>query len=166
MSLLLFGAMVFASPVTVAPVNAQLAPPSIFSGRRRGWQPKRPASVMAAAPDGSSVAVRCKEEAPSIFSGRTKARACPLEEVNPRFRSVAPAIFSGRAPQRGNVIVGQAAFQPITPRTITATPQGNYVITGGYTATGDGSAISVQQPTRRRAPSIFSGRRAPRKPAQ
>lgn len=166
MSLMLFGAMVLASPVIGAPVNVQLAPPSIFSGRPRGWQPKKAPSVMAAAPDGSSVAVRCKEEAPSIFSGRSKARACPLEEVNPRFRSVAPAIFSGRPPQRGNVIVGQAAYQNIEPRKVTATPQGNYVITGGYTASGDGSAISVQQPTKRRAPSIFSGRRAPRKPAQ
>ena len=155
---LLLGSMLLTSSDIATPAPAQLAPPSIFSGRRPGWQPKTRAvsSVQAVNPDGTTIAMRCKSEAPSIFSGRVKARNCPLEEVNPRFRSVAPAIFSGRAPQRGNVIVGQAAYLPTQPRA-TYSPT-----TGTYTTSG---TVTMQPRPKRRTPTIFSGRRARPAPA-
>ena len=159
--LLLAGSLLLPSPAIVAPAPVQLAPPAIFSGRRPGWQPKTRAvaSVQAVNPDGSTTAVRCKSEAPAIFSGRSKSRGCQLEEVNPRYRSVAPAIFSGRAPQKGNVIVGPAAYQ--TART-SSSQQGTYnPTTATYSASGE---VTMQPRPKRRAPTIFSGRRAPRTP--
>ncbi len=171
LSPLLLGSLLLAMPDAVVP-TAQLSAPSILTGRRRGYMATEVAAQDRDIAEGKPVPVRCKSFAPSMFSGRVKPDTCELEIIRPEMDSVAPAIFSGRSPKRGNVIVGQAAY---------ALPPASYrqtqtVDSSGQTFATDPATGQVY-PTypekvytpapKRRAPSIFSGRRArPAAPAQ
>ncbi len=178
--LLLFGPLLLASPnvmgpEAVAPGTAHLGAPSILTGRKRGYMATERAAQDRDLVEGKPVPVRCKVFAPTLFSGRMVPDKCQLEVIRPEMDTVAPAIFSGRSPKRGNVIVGAAAVSYATMpgrssgQTVSTDPvSGQTFVTDD--ATGRTYAAVPEQvykpAPKRRAPSIFSGRRARPAPSQ
>ena len=168
--LLMLGSLFLAAPNAGVAASVQFSPPSILTGRKRGYLATQVAAQDREIADGKPVPVRCKVFAPAIFSGRVPPQKCELEVIRPGMATVAPAIFSGRSPKRGNVIVGAAAYAiPVanTRQTHTDPATGQSYATDPVT--GQSYAAYPEktynpQP-KRRAPSIFSGRRARRAPA-
>jgi hypothetical protein len=171
---LLLASLAFAAPQAQVPEAVNMAPPMIFSGRKRGYLATERAEQNRDIAEGKPVPVRCKVFAPTMFSGARKREDCVLEIVRPGMDTVAPAIFSGRAPRKGNVIVGPAAMSyavvPQTSAQVSKDPvTGQDYVTDpntGQTYTAAQPIQAQEQQRKRRAPSIFSGRRAPRQPSQ
>jgi hypothetical protein len=173
---LLFASLMIATPQAQPADAARLGAPMIFSGRKRGYLATERAQQNQDIAEGRPVPVRCKAFAPSVFSGRVRKDGCVLEIVRPGMDTVAPAIFSGRSPKKGNVIVGPAAMtyavvpQAQNRQTVTKDPvTGQSYITDpntGQTYAAVPGQIEADNRPKRRAPSIFSGRRAPRQPSQ
>ena len=164
-AMLLFAPLLFATPSPAADA-VQLGPPSILTGRKRGYAATEWEVIDTAIAKGEPVAMQCKEFAPSIFSGRAVRADCVLEIVPPQ--TDAPAIFSGRAPKRGEVIVGARALQ-YYPAGAVGKNEAEAEEIAQQQAEAAASGVVYQPasalppaPPKRRAPSIFSGRRAPR----
>ncbi len=167
-ALLLFAPLLLAAPEAAAPAPANLGPPSILTGRKRGYAATEWEELDTAIAKGEPVAMQCKAFAPPMFSGRAKRDDCELEIVPPKVETVAPAIFSGRSPKRGEVIVGARALQYYPAAAAGKNEvEAQEIATEVAEARSDGkvympaSSAAPAKP-KRRAPSIFSGRRAPR----
>lgn len=170
-SLLLLAPVLLASP-EAPPSAVNLGAPSILTGRKRGYAATEWEALDKAVAEGQPVPVQCKAFAPPIFSGRAKRTDCEIEIVPPRIETVAPAIFSGRPSKRGEVIVGARALQYYPASAVGKTAAEAQEIMAAEAAQ-QGTSTQVYQPAatvpqqpRRRAPSIFSGRRARPAPAQ
>lgn len=171
LSLLIAAPMLLAAP-EVAPGTAQLGAPSILTGRKRGYAATEWEQLDRAIAEGRPVPVQCKAYVPSMFSGRPIREECELEIVPPHVDTVAPAIFSGRPSKRGEVIVGARALQYYPASAVgrneaEAQEIAQQEAQQGSSGTAYLPAASVKPKVRRYAPSMFSGRRAPRPaPAQ
>ncbi len=167
-ALLLIAPLMLATPEAAAPAPANLGPPSILTGRKRGYAATEWEALEKDIAEGRPVAMQCKGYAPPIFSGRAKRTGCELEIVPPTVETMAPAIFSGRPVKRGEVIVGARALQ-YYPAGVAGRSEAEAQEIVTEIAT-QGSSDRVYRPAedaaparpRKRAPSIFSGRRAPR----
>ena len=110
-AMLMFAPLLLAAPEAAASAPVHLGPPSILTGRRRGYAETEWERLEQDIAEGRPVAVQCKAFVPSMFSGRPIRKDCEIEIVPPRVETIAPALFSGRSPKRGEVIVGARALQ-------------------------------------------------------
>lgn len=164
-ALLVFAPLMLAAPEAAAPAPVNLGPPSILTGRKRGYAATEWEKIDTAIASGQPVAMQCKAFAPPMFSGRAKRDDCELEIMPPQVDSVAPAIFSGRPSKRGEVIIGTRALQYYPPGAVgknEAEAQEIAEQAAEQAASGVVYLPAAAAPPRpkRRAPSIFSGRRA------
>jgi hypothetical protein len=162
-AMLLFAPLMLAAPEAADPVY--LGAPSILTGRRRGYAATEWEKLDQDISEGKPVPVQCKAFAPPIFSGRAKRTDCELEIVPPEVDTVAPAMFSGRSPKRGEVIVGARALQYYPAGAVGRTEAEAQEIVAQAAQEGSSGQVYMPAPAvapkpRRRAPSIFSGRRA------
>ena len=167
-AMLLFAPLLLAAPEAAAPAPVHLGPPSILTGRRRGYAETEWEKLEQDIAEGRPVAVQCKAFVPSMFSGRPIRKDCEIEIVPPRVETIAPALFSGRSPKRGEVIVGARALQYYPASSVGRTEAEAQEIAAQAAQEGSSGQVYMPAPAaapakpRRRAPSIFSGRRAPR----
>lgn len=165
-ALLLLAPLMLAAP-EAAPQPVHLGPPGILTGRRRGYAATEWEKIDTAIAKGEPVAMQCKSFAPSIFSGRAPRNDCELEIVPPQIDTVAPPMFSGRSPKRGEVIVGARALQyypagAVGKNEVEAQEIAQQQAEQAASGVVYQPASTLPPKPRRRAPSIFSGRRAPR----
>lgn len=157
--------LMFAAPEVAASAPVNLGPPSILTGRKRGYAATEWEKIDTAVASGQPVAMQCKAFAPPLFSGRAKRDDCELEIMPPQVDSVAPAIFSGRPSKRGQVLIGARALQyypagAVGKNEVEAREIAEQAAEQAASGVVYLPAAAAPPKPRRRAPSIFSGRRA------
>lgn len=169
LSLLIAAPMLLATS-EAAPATAHLGPPSILTGRKRGYLATEWEQIDKDIAEGKPIAMRCKAFAPSIFSGRASSDKCELEIVPPDANVAAPAIFSGRPAKRGEVIVGARALQYYPAAAVGRSEEEAQTIAQEQAQSGGSQvylpASAAKPKVRRYVPSMFSGRRARPAPAE